>query len=398
MKFNTLQQKFTSGCSAFVRVVQSNNGWVKPCDLDYGTDHNEMNTSNMVNWIITKMKFAIFLIVGLLVLPQPVLSQSKKEQIRKLTFMIDSLNQNVSEKDMGLDSLKTIIYNLDKNSKELNNNHDKLIEYSNFLKASLNMKEDTIINLKNNLTNCLESMYSRNISFIPTMYSATQDWVIGSDSFNAPYGYKYFKTIYELKEKTRISNSKYAERRGCLFLKTLNGNEISLCSTTDPYAIMQEHYTYLFENDETKKMYYVKIELNFAGGNPDVYSLYELNLIDGAKKIISDKIGGEFYFSPRCDYVIVGGFYSVGTQTSESEVRVVDLTDRLSDFVISGIESTDIKWLSANKFQCMTIPYKVLSRNWDKGFPHKTYDLERHPRKCQYTLLENKWSLTKSTP
>jgi hypothetical protein len=35
MKFNTLQQKFTSGCCAFVRVVQSINGWTEPCGLDY---------------------------------------------------------------------------------------------------------------------------------------------------------------------------------------------------------------------------------------------------------------------------------------------------------------------------------------------------------------------------
>ncbi len=35
MKSFTLQQKFTNGCCAFVRVVQSNNGWTEPCGLDY---------------------------------------------------------------------------------------------------------------------------------------------------------------------------------------------------------------------------------------------------------------------------------------------------------------------------------------------------------------------------
>ena len=35
MKSYTLQQKFTNGCCAFVRVVQSNNGWTEPCGLDY---------------------------------------------------------------------------------------------------------------------------------------------------------------------------------------------------------------------------------------------------------------------------------------------------------------------------------------------------------------------------
>lgn len=36
MKIGTLQKGLTKPCCAFVRVVQSNNGWTEPCGLDYG--------------------------------------------------------------------------------------------------------------------------------------------------------------------------------------------------------------------------------------------------------------------------------------------------------------------------------------------------------------------------
>ena len=298
-----------------------------------------------------------------------VFAQSKKEQIQSLNYRIDSLSNIIIVERQEMDKLQNKIQESksllqgfeskkDSLSKELNKSKeyiDKIILNNKNLSGYIQTQKNSIDSLMVVIDDLIRqkniegTLNNKLISFSTNDYSFEK----GMGDFN------YNLSQIEKKEKLRIYKSKYAYRDVSLNVKFKSGEALRFYSQSDHDEMLQKHYSYLFEDESTGKLYFAMIDYNAPGSGAVVYSLQELDLYTGEIETIVSKIGGDFFFNESKSYLIVKGWYDSKEYVYDNQLQIVNLGRKETELTIKSVEPIDVKWLANEEFQCVLLKYTM---------------------------------------
>ncbi len=311
----------------------------------------------MINRIINSI-----LILAVFSFSREVAGQSKKEQIEILKFRIDSLKSVLQLSAIQQDSLIKVIV------AERFSNQNKI----NTLNESVNLLKTQNTKISNNLINVKDSfngLRSKLNECLQNTYLLTEKYVNNDYDYLGIYDWDYedifinIKGILELKESNRISKSKFALRDNELQINLLNGSSIKLASKIE--KILHFYSVYLTENAIKSKLYFVEIRQSWAGSGGDRrYTLKEVNLLDGTIRTIVTEIGGEFYFSPNMQYLIIAGKYYEDEFFNNYHFKLINLESGVTEISEPETVAFNIRWTSKDAFDCVLMNLKVDREHW----------------------------------
>jgi hypothetical protein len=200
------------------------------------------------------------------------------------------------------------------------------------------------------------------------------------------YEFKEYSRHLILKEKNRISQSKYASRNKQLTIKLLNGNTLNF-SNTSKYEIVQTYYSYLFEEVNNSKLYVVKINYSGAGGGYKSINLIEIDLTNGKAQTIEENSGGDFYFNANNSFLITTGWHESEEYAKDCDLKLINLKNFKKELSIEKIEPVEIRWNSLNEFECILLKYSK-----EKEWPHTRIPSKIRTGKIhKFSLEGNNW-------
>jgi len=338
-------------------------------------------------------KKILFLLIHLSSLYNSILSQSKKEIIQYLEFKIDSLNTAFNDHSQ---KQNLLIKSLEDQVVILKSNNYNLKLLNNMVRDSLNL----LISEKK-----AKTYYD--IDFSVNSHFSTEEIKKTENSFHDSNGFdysRYYNKIFNInstaiieKEKHRILNSKYAIRDNNNLYFNIKNNKIFLKNDTFHFGVEQKFYSFLFEDLENEKVYCAEIDLGYAGGGSERFSLIQVDLKSG--KIYSCQEdsgvnfnafqGGDFYFNSDNSFVVAGGWNcSIGWPLPcYNNLTIVNLNKRKIELKIVDSEVMNFEWLSKTSFKCQVIKY-TKTMEPEPYFNHPTNDFTPF---TLFSYVDGKW-------
>jgi hypothetical protein len=300
-----------------------------------------------------------------------ILGQSKKERIEYLQFKIDSLTLACSEDHQNQTSLNVLLQqeiSIQRNTLENSNKINKTLNDSLFQTTLKNASQLKAIDKLETEVRLLR-MQAENET--ETFYDV--DYLMSSgyaSEINENYEFERFfdinvKAILE-KEKSRIKKSTFAKRINNNLHITSHNKPLVLRHKSEYEGIQQVHYSYLFEDLRTEKLYCAQISFIYAGGGTETSSLLEIDLQTGNIHVLSpNQIGGDFFFNPNNTFAVIGGWFNDGDGLFplKNKFCIVNLDERKTDLTIENVELMNLKWLTETSFKCQVVHYEMNTDN-----------------------------------
>ncbi len=107
----------------------------------------------------------------------------------------------------------------------------------------------------------------------------------------------------------------------------------------------------------TAKLYYVIIDFIAAGSGNKKYTLIELDLNTGMKTKLVSNIGGNFIFNKNETVILVHGWYDSEDYVQDNQLKIINILNKKTDFILNNVEPINIYWLSNDEFQCLLLKY-----------------------------------------
>jgi hypothetical protein len=314
----------------------------------------------------------IFLIFYLVLQIGISYTQNKKEQIEILNLKIDSLKdvldtQN-NEASKKLSFLNNKIESVELELSQTNLNYLKTKDSLSILRSvydsitsNIEDKISEIDHLNNEIKITRDSLKIlvasqqgiRNLKNKNEFYSFTEK----DYDFNDNIDFLINCSEVNQKEKSRISNSKYASRDVSLNIRLLNNKIVRLKSNSEHEGCVQTHYTYFLENYLKNKLYYLKIYFACAGSGEKIRTLYEIDLKTGVNREVITNTGGDYSFNENLEYLIVSGWYDSEEYAKDNKLELINLSNYKKELFLEEIEPVNINWESASSFQCQLLKY-----------------------------------------
>lgn len=321
--------------------------------------------------MINKITLSI-IILAVFALSGEATAQSKKEQIEILKFRVDSLKSVLQLSAKQQDSLiKIIVAERFSNQNKIST----LNESVNLLKTQNTKISYDHINVKDSFNGLKSKMneYLEKTSLLTGKYINYDYDYMHTHNWDSEDIFINVKGILEFKEFNRIINSKFAKRDKELHINLLNGGAIKLASEKSENNMLHFYRVYLTENTVKSKLYFIEISLALAGSGRDHrHTLKEVNLWDGTIRTIVSEIGGDFYFSPNMQYVIVAGEYYEEEMFNNYQFRLINLETGVTEISEPETEAFNIRWTSNDAFDCVLMNFKVDKERWPPRVSYPT--------------------------